>query len=518
MRLSIVTITLNSVRDLPLTIESVAAQDYKDFEYIIVDGQSWDGSHDVFRRYAKQIDRIVETEDAGVYSAMNFAITQCRGEYILFMNAGDLFYSAEALSNVFRQIDGQRPDIIHGDHVYVDKSLELHKQSGDFAITREALAKGELTGKWMNSFPCHQATLTKRALLTRMGGYDTRLEICADHDFLLRAYDAGATTQYVDETIAHYFGGGLSAQRSERCQLEWIRTYRKRSLFPQKVDQFLGAHHFVAFDSQSEQTGAKLSGFYPLEGPAPEFDLHSTFAWCAGEGFSIVSPLQGDSISLNLVGRNTLKGQVLTLTSGGETIGEIDIPTGDFAVEILFADPLPPQSTIELFPTRAGHVSNDARFVSVLLTAFHFNAMISFDETPLRLGHEYSFGLRNADAVAPLLRGGWSSFEPVAIWSIGSRSHMVLPVADEADELAIVMSGNPFVTDEARHVTILINGEEAVKALALSPTPSECVVPLAGSGWRSPGTNYVTFIPGETAGGPSDPRKMGINLASLTLR
>jgi glycosyltransferase involved in cell wall biosynthesis len=119
---SVVTITLNAARDLPITIESVAGQDFDDFEYVVVDGQSWDASHDVFRRYAKEINRVVEVEDSGVYSAMNFAVTQCRGKYIIFMNAGDTFYSAQALANVFANLDGEEPDLIHGDHIYVSSA------------------------------------------------------------------------------------------------------------------------------------------------------------------------------------------------------------------------------------------------------------------------------------------------------------------------------------------------------------------------------------------------------------
>jgi GT2 family glycosyltransferase len=518
MRLSVVTITLNAARDLPLTIESITAQDFKDFEYVVVDGHSWDGSHDIFHRYAKEIDRVVEIEDSGVYAAMNFAVTQCRGDYIIFMNAGDVFYSAEALSNVFRQLDGESPDIIHGDHVYVDKSLELHRKSGDFAITRALLAKGDLSGKWMERFPCHQATLTKRELLTRMGGYDTQLEICADHDFLLRAYDAGASMKYIDETIAHYFGGGVSAQRSERCQLEWIKTYRSRSLFPQKVDRFLGALHFVRFDSQSPATGAKLSGFFPLQGPLPEAGIDTTCAWCAGEGFSIATPRHGDSVGLSLTGRNELEGQRLTIVCKGQTLGEVEIPVGEFEVDIPFAEPLAAKSVVDVFPSRADFLPNDIAFVSIMLMAFHFDPMAAIEVAPLRLGQEYSFTLTNAKAVAPLLRGGWSPFEPLAIWSIGERSHMIVAMADAAEELVMVLSGNPFVTEEARRVTILINGAAVATDLSLSTNPAEYVASLSGSGWRSPGTNFITFIPGETASGPGDPRALGINLTSIMLR
>ena len=513
---SVVTITLNASRDLPLTIESVAGQDFDDFEYIVVDGHSWDSSHEVFRRYGKKIDRIVTVEDSGVYSAMNFAVTQCSGKYIIFMNAGDTFYSAQVLSNIFASLDGEEPDLIHGDHIYVDNSLELHTQSMDFSIVRKAILEGELSPKVLSRFPCHQATLTKRDLFNRMGGYDTRLEICADHDFFLRAYDQGATTKYVDEIVAHYFGGGLSAQRGDRCRLEWIKTYRSKSLYPHKVDQFFGASDLVRYDPQSETTGAKISGFHPLEGPSSEREIDSTFCWCAGEAFSIVSPRKLETTALNLVGKNELEGQRLTIISAGRTLCEIDVPLGWFRLSASFPHPIPPSSILEVFPSRACTLP-DVRFVSLLLISFHFELIDKFDGEGLSLGREYLFGRQGQGAIGPVLRGGWSAPEAAQIWSTGSQSNLTLAVAQHADELAILMNGNPYVADDLRQVTILLNGVPVRENLPLALIPEVHVIALADSAWRSPGNNYVTFIPRKTASAPADPRNLGICLCSITL-
>jgi GT2 family glycosyltransferase len=512
---SVVTITLNASRDLPLTIESVAAQDFDDFEYVVVDGQSWDSSHQVFERYSDQIDRIVDVEDSGVYSAMNFAITQCRGKYILFMNAGDTFYSAQALSNIFTSLEGDEPDIIHGDHVYVNNSLELHTRSADFSIVRKALLTGALSHKVLSQFPCHQATLTKRTLFERMGGYDTRLEICADHDFFLRAYDQGATTRYVDETVAHYFGGGLSAQRGDRCRLEWIKTYRSKSLYPQKIDQFFGAASLVRYDTQSERSGAKVSGFHSLEGPNADAGLDTTYSWCAGEGFSIVSPRHHETIALHLVGKNELEGQHLTIVAAGRTLCEVDVPIGWFELTVSFPHPIAASSILEVFPARAVVLPHDHRFVSILLMSFHFESIAEFDGDGLTLGHEYLFGREQKVITAPVLRSGWSALEEAQVWSIGAQSNLTLPVAEDATELEIVINGNPYVADELRQVTILINGVTVREDLSLSATPERHSIPLAGSAWRSPGSNFVTFIPRKTASAPADPRDLGICLHSI---
>ena len=516
MKLSIVTITLNAARDLPITIESIAGQEFRDFEYVIVDGQSWDSSHEVFRRYSKEIDRIVEIEDAGVYSAMNFALSQCRGQYILFMNAGDTFYSAQALSNVFSFLGEDEPDVIFGDHVYVDKGLELHKRSIDFAITRKALLQGDVSHKWHDRFPCHQATITKRELLERLGGYDIRYEICADHDFLLRAFDAGATMKYVDETIAHYVGGGMSAQRGERCGMEWIQVYRSRSRRPRKIDRLFSADRLVRFDTQSSTTGAKISGFFPVEGPMPEADRDFMYCWCAGDGFSVISPITGESISLFLEGENELADQRLTFTSNGKTLSEVDVPVGYFRIETAFEQPLAPQTIVEILPAKSTLLpEEDPRFVSVLLRRFSFEVVDRLEVEPLPLRREQVFGLRFADTVEPLLRGGWSSLEPAHLWSIGRASHLLLATPPTAKELQLKLSGNPFVADKERKVSISVNGHQLAEGLQLTTSPKVYKLKIDANTWRSNQGNLVSLIPGETAQPPEDPRELGVCLHSI---
>lgn len=515
MQLSVVTIALNASKDLPLTIESVSGQDFDDFEYIVVDGLSWDSSFDIYKRYKKEIDRVLSVEDSGVYSAMNYAISQCRGKYILFMNAGDTFYSASALSNIFSFLQkNEDPDIIFGDHVYVDKGLELHKRSLDFSLTRKALLEGELSHKWHDQFPCHQATLTKRDLLTRLNGYDTRFEICADHDFLLRAFDAGATTKYVDETVAHYFGGGMSAQRGDRCRFEWVQVYRSRCRYPQEVDKFFRASDFVRYDTQSEETGSKLLGFHGLEGPYGH-DMNFMYSWCEGDGFSMVSPRHSESIGLFLEGENKFENQRLTLTSEGRTLGQVSVPVGWFEIDVPFASALAPQSIVEVLPARGVILPNDGRFVSLLLKHFHFDTFGSMELKPLALGATHNFGFDTIALLEPLLQGGWSHVETSHVWSTGPSSHLQLPFEQEPEEVVVVIGGNPYVPAERRTVSVSVNGKPVAEAICLSTDPQELRLQIAKDAWKPFGHNYLTFIVDETAAAPNDPRDLGVCLYSI---
>lgn len=516
LALSVVTIALNASKDLPLTIESIAGQTFRDFEYIVVDGLSWDESQSSYKRYEDVIDRLLWVEDSGVYAAMNYAAQECRGEYVLFMNAGDAFYSAEALQNVFEALGDERPDVVHGDHVYVDKRLELHKTSCEFALTRRLLWEGKLSHRWHDRFPCHQATLTKRSLLQRLGGYASGLEICADHDFLLRAFDEGATMRYVDETIAHYFGGGMSAQRGERCGMEWIQVYRSRSRLPQLVDRFFNAHHLVNFDTQSSQSGGKVGGFFELEGPHPESGLDFRFCWCAGDGFSVVSPGGSGSVGLVLEGRNQIAEQRLMVSVGGRQVDEIELPVDNFKVTVSFPELLPARSIVEFFPTKGTMIGNEQRFVSVLMKDFYFQPLSKIDLDPLLRGQTYRFGEVTRELLEPVLRSGWSGVERSHVWSIGDSSHLLLAADSDPSEIRVKLRGNPFVDASKRMIDVSLNGQPLAKSLKLE-TGEQTYALKDLDCWSSNEVNILTFHPHETAQPPEDARDLGVCLLELTL-
>jgi len=513
---SVVTIALNAARDLPLTIESVAGQNFADFEYVVVDGGSWDSSFDIYGRYADRIDRLLEVEDAGVYSAMNFAASQCRGRYVIFMNAGDCFYSASALSNIFAAIGDDRPDVIHGDHVYVDKGLELHKRSVDFTVTRRVLLEGSLSNTWHDRFPCHQATLTSRELLARLGGYDTRYDICADHDFLLRAAESGASMRYVDETVAHYFGGGMSAQRGERCGIEWIEIYRSRSRHPQAVDRYFNAERLVRHDTQSATTGVKISGFLPTEGPSPDQGRNFRYSWGAGDGFSVVTPRMFESLSLTIQGENPGEQQVLTLSSGGAMLGTLTVPAGPFLATATFCDLLPPGSLVEVFPS-TGMTIAENRFVSLLIKEFLFQPPAVTDAEPLALGQGYDFSAELRSRLQPLLRSGWSGIEPAHVWSVGRASHLLLPAEEPVRELTLTLSGNPFVDERSRKADLSLNGQTLGAKIVLPTSKLTLAFKVPPGVWRHDGGNLLTFRPERTAEPPNDSRELGVCLHSIRL-
>ena len=122
MKYSIITVNFNNRDGLRKTIESVIHQTCRDYEYIVIDGGSTDGSVDVLKEYDKNIDYWVSEPDKGIYNAMNKGITQAHGEYLNFMNSGDCFYDKNVLENLCEK--GLSSDIIVGRDYHFKESTQ----------------------------------------------------------------------------------------------------------------------------------------------------------------------------------------------------------------------------------------------------------------------------------------------------------------------------------------------------------------------------------------------------------
>lgn len=205
---SIVTVNLNNAAGLAKTLDSVAAQTFRDFEHIVIDGGSTDGSIELLRARADHLAYWVSEPDAGVYPAMNKGWRAARGEYVLFLNSGDWLAST---SVVAAMLDGASEDIVYGDFLRPDGrgGTRYHSQPATMQLAR-----------YLDWGYCHQSIFYRRALLGRMGGYDERLSIVADWDLTVRALLAGCSTRHRDVAVAYYEAGGLSAANKDRIAAE----------------------------------------------------------------------------------------------------------------------------------------------------------------------------------------------------------------------------------------------------------------------------------------------------------
>lgn len=217
MKLSVITINLNNKDGLERTIKSVVNQRFTDYEYIIIDGNSSDGSKDLLEKVAleHQIKWISE-KDCGIYNAMNKGILLAQGEYLLFMNSGDYLYDSEVLSTLF--INDITEDVV------LCNSLPANYygigKKGFGSIQSSDITFNDLYLFGLN----HQATLIKRALFSKFGLYDEKFKIISDRIFIIKVLGLNNSTfRYVDLVISRYDTTGVSSN---------IKDYLKSELEP----------------------------------------------------------------------------------------------------------------------------------------------------------------------------------------------------------------------------------------------------------------------------------------------
>ncbi|MBV7397356.1 glycosyltransferase [Mameliella sediminis] len=239
-RVSVAVVCYNAGAEIESTLQSVLAQTYRNMETVVVDGGSTDGTPGVLARYRDRLDILVSEPDAGIYDAMNKAARLATGDYVIFINAGDHFHLPGALEVAMHNVTCDRggralPDFIIGDHVYRHENgfTDLHK-AADFEDTWAQLQSGRFRPGWWQGIPCHQATLTRRALLAERG-YDLGFEITADHAFMFSRRAEGARFEHCHAVIATYAGGGISATRPLQCMRESYRVSRAHTRAPGAV-------------------------------------------------------------------------------------------------------------------------------------------------------------------------------------------------------------------------------------------------------------------------------------------
>lgn len=201
MKLSIITINYNNRDGLQKTIESIVCQSFKDFEWIVIDGGSTDGSRELLEQYADHFTYWVSEPDKGVYNAMNKGIVQTKGEYINFMNSGDGFASSTILEEIFSA--SHTADVLYG---------YMMRGGLDGEVNNLSMMKPYLT--WIDFYRDglpHQAAFIKRSLFDQFGLYDENLKAVSDWKFFVNAFVYHkATSQFIPKKIAVYAEGGIS--------------------------------------------------------------------------------------------------------------------------------------------------------------------------------------------------------------------------------------------------------------------------------------------------------------------
>ncbi len=203
--ISVVTICLNSEAEIEKTLKSVLEQDYKFIEYIIKDGNSVDKTNEIIRRYRSDFQKKgiqfkhIISSDHGIYDAMNIAVENCHGDWVIFMNSGDTFYNQNVISDIFRQKNWKEVDALYGHTLF-------QLSEGQGLIVNHNI--NFLEEGWSL---CHQSLFVRRELLLKFP-FDCQYKIVADYEQVLRLKREGRIFKKVNVIISNVNREGFSCQ------------------------------------------------------------------------------------------------------------------------------------------------------------------------------------------------------------------------------------------------------------------------------------------------------------------
>ena len=222
MKLSIITINYNNLEGLKKTTESVISQSYKDYEWIIIDGGSTDGSRDYIESHQSNFTYWCSEPDKGIYNAMNKGLLFAHGDYVQFLNSGDWLHDDTTLEKALSHINNQY-DIYYGDMIQVDNGkiynhISYSNELGFFFFPYNNI--------------CHQATFYRRILFDN-NPYDESFSIVSDWAMNMHLLFKGSTFKHIKQYIVYYDLSGISAGGHPEQQVERAEAFNK--YVPQQI-------------------------------------------------------------------------------------------------------------------------------------------------------------------------------------------------------------------------------------------------------------------------------------------
>lgn len=205
LKISIVTVCLNSEKTLEKAMESVFSQNYQNLEYIVIDGGSRDGTLDIIHKYEDRLSFWCSSPDRGIYDAMNKGIDHSQGDIIAFLNSDD-WYEGGAFNAVLGAFECTKADIVFGDYSYVTENGIIYKNNKYFELSKMKIGR----------VICHQSMFFRRELFDIYGRFDLKYSIASDYAWTLNAYNHGVCFSYVSENICYFTRGGISTNDKTR--------------------------------------------------------------------------------------------------------------------------------------------------------------------------------------------------------------------------------------------------------------------------------------------------------------
>lgn len=213
-KVSIITVVYNGAKTIEQTIQSVLNQTYKNIEYIIIDGQSTDGTVEIIKKYIDSINYFVSEKDNGIYDAMNKGICIANGDIIGIINSDD-WYVEDAVEKIAHCFNQQKADLVYGKVCFIDENGD-EKVNPNFPLDM----------LWYRTVVYHPSVFIRKEVYQKYGFYNLKYKISADYELLLRLYSVQVQFWFIDIVIAYFRLGGLSTVK----QNESIEEHREISL------------------------------------------------------------------------------------------------------------------------------------------------------------------------------------------------------------------------------------------------------------------------------------------------
>ncbi len=230
-KISIITVSYNAEPYIERTIKSVIQQTYRPVEYLVIDGNSKDGTSDIIRKYESSIDYWVSEPDKSHFDAMNKGIEKCNGDYILILNSGDKLKDENSLTHIMK--GSNQADFIYGRAEYIDEYGNTRPWHKKTPSARELSRKSFMNGMVI----CHQCMIVKKSLAPRF-----RLspwKVSNDIEWAIRVMDNIKTIHFWDGTFCQYLEGGISNKQKWKAVRERFDiSVFHFGLFPTILEQF----------------------------------------------------------------------------------------------------------------------------------------------------------------------------------------------------------------------------------------------------------------------------------------
>jgi glycosyltransferase involved in cell wall biosynthesis len=245
--ISIITVVRNRRDSIAMTLHSLHSQTHPIIQHVVVDGGSTDGTLDVLRAHARDIDVLVSEPDTGIYDALNKGLARITGDIVGVLHAGDVYSSEDVLASVSHAMEREPLDAVFGDVVFFDQrrpSVHTRRyRSSRFRPTR-------ISWGWM---PAHPALFVDRGVVERVGPYRTDFRIAGDFEWIARAFGAESIRyRHIPEVLVQMSHGGISTggwkssvllnrEVMRACRVNGISTnwFKILSKYPLKALEFV---------------------------------------------------------------------------------------------------------------------------------------------------------------------------------------------------------------------------------------------------------------------------------------